>query len=170
MTATERIQILLDPAYVAALVRHDLDALRAMKSEVSDVEHALSYYRRLAQGRMEILNAERARRERGGDISELIADLPRILGSDGGRATPTGSRVSDAETPAVELHWEDGREELVADMTLANLPAIDDSELNETMDRLGNFERELSDVRHELHNVIDVLEREIATRQVAGTA
>ena len=100
----------------------------------------------------------------------LIADLPRILGSDGGRAAPTDSRVVDAETPAVELTWDDGREELVADLTLANLPALDDAALEETTDRLRLFERELSDVRRDLHSVIDVLEREIADRQVAGTA
>jgi hypothetical protein len=170
VTATERIQRLLEPQFVAALDRHSLDELRAMKSESADVEHAVSYYRRLAQARMEIIAAERRRRERGGDISELVADLPRILGSEPGRASATGSRVSNAETPAVELHWPDRREELVADLTLANLPALDDSGLEETTSKLQAFERELSDIRRELHGVIDVLEREIATRQVAGTA
>lgn len=166
----ERIQRLLDPQFVAALDRHPLDELRAMKSETADVEHAVSYYRRLAQARIEILAAEQSRRERGGDISELIADLPRILGAEPGRASATGSRVSSAETPDVALHWPDNREELVADLTLANLPALDDTGLAETAGRLQAFERELSDVRRELHGVIDVLEREIAARQVAGTA
>lgn len=170
MTATERIQRLLDPQFVASLDRYSLDELRAMKSESADVEHAVSYYRRLAQARIEILAAERGRRDRGGDISELIADLPHILGSEPGRASATASRVSSAETPAIELHWPDRREELVADLTLANLPALDETGLAETAEKLGAFERELSDVRRELHGVIDVLEREIATRQVAGTA
>ncbi len=170
MTASERIQRLLDPQFVAALDRHDVDALRELKAEASDIELSVSYYRRLAQARMEILEAERARRERGGDISELVADLPRILGSGGGRAAPADSRVPDADTPAVELKWEDGREELVADLTLANLPTLDEAELADTVARLSDFERELSDIRRDLHGVIDALEREIATRQVAGTA
>ena len=38
-----------------------------------------------------------------------------------------------------------------------------------TTERLRAFERELSEVRHELHAVIDRLDKEIASRQVAGT-
>jgi len=36
--------------------------------------------------------------------------------------------------------------------------------------RLRAFERELSDLRATMHEVIDTVEREIAGRQVAGTA
>jgi hypothetical protein len=68
------------------------------------------------------------------------------------------------------LHWPDGREGLVADTTLANLPLIPDDELTATLEKLRDFERELSDTRHQLHGVIDTLEREITARQVTGTA
>ena len=50
-----------------------------MHEECAEAELALSYFRRLAQARMEILEAERARRERGGSVGDLVADLPRIL-------------------------------------------------------------------------------------------
>ena len=81
---------------------------------------------------------------------------------------PESDAPSDA--PAVELHWPDNREELVADTTLANLPLLSDDELHSTLNRLQSFERELSDTRRSFHSVIDALEREIAARQVAGTA
>jgi len=166
----DRIQRLLDPAYTRGLDARSLDDLRTMKSECADVEHAVSYYRRLAQARMEILEAERDRRARGGDISELVADLPSILGAEPGRSSPTGSRVASAQTPDIELRWSDGREALVADLTLANLPDLSGADLDATTERLRGFERDLSEVRRALHGVIDVLEREIAARQVAGTA
>jgi hypothetical protein len=67
------------------------------------------------------------------------------------------------------LVWTDGRQELVADNTLANLPGLDDDELSRATDDLREFERELSDVRRELHGVLDALDREVAERQVAGT-
>ena len=67
------------------------------------------------------------------------------------------------------MHWPDGREALIADSTLANLPTLDDAEIESTTKRLGEFERELSEIRHELHGVIDQLDKEIASRQVAGT-
>jgi len=68
------------------------------------------------------------------------------------------------------LRWSDGREALVADLTLANLPDLSGADLDATTERLRGFERDLSEVRRALHGVIDVLEREIAARQVAGTA
>jgi hypothetical protein len=140
-----------------------------MKAECSEIELAVSYYRRLAQGRIEILEAERARRDRGGSLEDLVADLPRILGSEPGRSSAGSTRVTNGETPTIELRWPDGREELVDDSTLANLPTLDDPTLDDTTERLRAFERELSDARKQLHGVIDVLEREIAGRQVAGT-
>ena len=39
-----------------------------MHAECAEAELALSYFRRLAQARIEILEAERARRERGGSV------------------------------------------------------------------------------------------------------
>jgi hypothetical protein len=159
----------LDPAYVDALDSRSLDEVRAMKSQCADVELAVSYYRRLAQGRIEILEAERGRRERGGSLEDLVADLPRILGSEPGRSSAASTRVTNGQTPTTELRWPDGREQLVDDSTLANLPTLDDPTLDDTAARLRDFERELSDTRRELHRVIDILERDIANRQVAGT-
>ena len=73
---------------------------------------------------MEILEAERdAGATGGGSLDELVADLPRILGADSGPVDRGGDAVSpSAQPPTIELHWPDGREELVADSTLANLP------------------------------------------------
>jgi anti-sigma-K factor RsiG len=167
---TERIQRLLDPEFVSGLETRALDELRAMKARCVDVENSLSYFRRLAQGRMEILGAERDRRERGGSVGDLVKDLPRILSGESARPAIADTRLPPPDAPALELRWADGREELVADTTLANLPRVSDAELADTLDRLGAFEHELSALRHEMHGVIDTLELEIAARQVAGTA
>jgi hypothetical protein len=141
-----------------------------MKLECNEVENALSYYRRLAQARVEILEAEHERRARGGSVEDLVKDLPRILSDESGRSSVTDTRVPPPDAPTIELHWPDGREELVADATLAHLPVLPADELESTLTRLRAFERELSDLRRDMHRVIDALEREIASRQVAGTA
>ena len=73
------------------------------------------------------------------------------------------------DSPGLELHWPDGREELIADTTLAHLPLLPADELESTLERLRAFERELSDLRRAMHEVIDTVESEIAGRQVAGT-
>ena len=166
----EQLDRLLDPDFVDALDERTLDQLREMKNECADVENALSYLRRLAQARMEILEAEVSRRERGGTVEDLVADLPRILSAESGRSTIANTRMPPPEAPRTELHWPDGREQLVADTTLANLPVISREELDATLVRLREFEQELSDFRRQMHGVIDALEREIAARQVAGTA
>ena len=170
MIPTERIQRLIDPAYVTAIDTRSLDDLRAMKAECNEVENALSYYRRLAQARVEILEAEHERRASGGTVEDLVKDLPRILSDESSRSSVTDTRVPPPDAPAIELHWPDGREELVADTTLARLPLLSAEELDSTVERLRAFERELSDLRRDIHGVIDTLEREIASRQVAGTA
>jgi hypothetical protein len=167
--ATERIQRLIDPAFVAALDTRPVDELRAMKVECNEVENALSYGRRLAQARIEILEAEYERRARGGSVEDLVKDLPRILGADAGRSSVADTRVAPPDSPGLELHWPDGREELIADTTLAHLPLLPADELESTLERLRAFERELSDLRRAIHEVIDTVEREIAGRQVAGT-
>jgi hypothetical protein len=165
----ERILQLLDPEYVASLDARSLDDVRAMRSRCAEYELTVSYDRRMVQARMEILDAERDRRQRGGSLDDLVADLPRILGAEPGRPSASATRVANAQPPTIELHWPDGREELIADSTLANLPSLSEQELDETGERLREFERELSTMRHDLHGVIDVLDREIASRQVAGT-
>jgi anti-sigma-K factor RsiG len=170
MSPTEQIQRLLNDDFVEGLDGRSLDDLRDMKAECVDVENALSYLRRLAQARMEILDAEQHRRERGGSVGDLVKDLPRILSAESGRSSVVDTRVPPPDSPAIELHWPDGREELVADTTLANLPVLPAEELASTTSQLQDFERELSSLRREMHSVIDTLEREIAARSVAGTA
>lgn len=168
---TERVQHLLEPAYVDGLDSRELDELRTMHAECAEAELALSYFRRLAQARMEILEAERARRERGGSVGDLVADLPRILSAESGRSTIATTRGSPAtDPPSIELHWPDGREQLVVDTTLAKLPTLSLDELVEIIESLHEFERELSDLRTEMHRVIDAIDRVIVDRRVAGTA
>lgn len=168
MIPTERIQRLLDPAYSAGLADASEEALRAKKTECAEAENAVSYLRRLAQARLEILEAERERRASGGSVEDLIRDLPRILGGDAGRSGAANTRVASTAAPALELHWPDGRESLVDDATLANLPVLSDVDLDQVFTRLADFERECSTLRRGLHGVIDGIEAQLVARQVPG--
>lgn len=135
-----------------------------LKSQCHEVETSVSYLRRLAQARMEILEAEEARRATGGSVEDLIADLPRILTDSGTRSSAANARLAQPDVDIVDLHWPDGRERLVVDDTLANLPMLDEADLSEILVKLREFERELSGLRRRLHVAIGGLEREIATR------
>jgi len=137
-----------------------------MRTECSSIEHAVSYTRRLAQGRFEILTAEQERRASGASVGDLVADLPRILGDDRGRASAADARHAIADEPIIDIDW-GARGRLVADDSLAALDGLSDAELAETRDALREFEHDLSEYRRELHRVLDAIEREIATRAAA---
>lgn len=167
MVATERIETLLADEYLDGLDRLSLDELRTKKADATAVETAVSYYRRLAQGRIEILEAW-GEREGGGGVEALVADLPRILaGASVGRSSAADTRFAEP-APAIEDVDLGGRERLVADDTLANLPALSRDELEATLAELRDFERELSETRRRLHGVIDALELEIARRRAGS--
>jgi hypothetical protein len=169
VSTADLLQRLLDPSYAAELPSRTTEDLRDMRSECAELEHAVSYYRRLAQGRIEILDAERGRRERGGSVEELIAELPQILGGQGDRPSAPNARFADPDVPTIELRFPSGEEQLVADDTLAQLPRLSDAQLADALGALHAFESALSAARQGLHGVLDRIEHELATRQAAGT-
>lgn len=139
-----------------------------MKDECAQLETAVSYYRRLAQARVEILVAERERRARGGSVEELIAQLPAILAGEGGRPDAVNARFADAEAPIVELHFDGGEESLVFDDRLAMASQLPAAELEGAIERLRSLESALSGTRRSLHGLIDRVEHELAARQATG--
>ena len=167
MSATQRIQRLVDPAYSSGLEGRDLADLREMRVECAAVETAVSYTRRFAQGRFEILSAEQARRKVGGSVHDLVTDLPRILGDERGRSSKADARLVEPEEPEIDIDW-GPRSGLIADESLATLDDISDDDLVATVSALRDFERELSEYRHALHRVLDGIDRELGARAVGG--
>jgi hypothetical protein len=163
-----RIDLVLAPEYLAGLEDKSLDDVRALKEECTDIETQVSYVRRLAQARMEILRAEQERRASGGSVADLVAALPNILADAGPRGNPATSRLTRHLAPALDLEWAGGRASLIADDTLANLPTLSDEELRDALDGLADLERDVSARRHELHGVIDLIEVDLARRQVSA--
>lgn len=163
-SARRRVDRILDPAYVEALDRRAIDDLRLMRAECGEVETEVSYVRRLAQARLDIIGAELKRREDGGDLGDLIAALPEILAGDAPRTGVAGSRIAQPLAPSMSITWTRGLERLVSDATLVNLPDLSDDELRATVDQLNELEHEVSEVRHRLHAVMDQLEVELGER------
>jgi hypothetical protein len=165
-----RIDRVLEPAYLEGIASRPIDEVRVMRAECSEIETEVSYVRRLAQARLDILHAELDRRAAGGSLGDLIAALPQILAGDAPRTAPATSRLAQPLAPSMEIQWSRGLERLVADATLANLPNLADDELRSTIEQLGDLEVEVSEVRHRLHAVMDALERELANRLKVGQA
>ncbi|MBV8951724.1 MAG: aerial mycelium formation protein [Actinobacteria bacterium] len=164
-----RIDRILDPSYLGDVKSRSTDELQGMHDECAEVETEVSYVRRLAQARIDILVAELDRRAAGGSLGSLIDALPRILADNGARSGPGSVRMPQQMAPTMDVEWTRGLEPLVTDATLANLPALADDDVRSTVERLRTLETEVSATRRSLHRVIDALDRELASRLRVGS-
>jgi hypothetical protein len=156
----------LDPGYVVDLDTRPLDDLRAMHAECLELETEVSYVRRLTQARIDILEAETDRRNRGDSLEDLINSLPRILADQGPRGAPASSRLPMQMAPEQDSEW--APRFAAYDATLANLTALSADELREAIDGLRALEREVSDQRRALFGVIDRIDLVLAERLRRG--
>ena len=159
---------MLAPEYLEGLEDRSLDEVRGLHEECMEIETEVSYVRRLAQARMEILRAEQNRRDSGGSVADLVASLPSILADPGPRPNPATSRLMRNLAPAPDIDWSRGNESLIVDDTLANLPTLSDDELRDALEGLAELEHDVSARRRELHGVIDRIEVDLARRQVTA--
>ena len=155
---------MLGEGYLDGLDTKTIDEVRAMHEECLEVETEVSYVRRLAQARIDIVSAELDRRSTGRSVEDLVAMLPEILADESPRTDPAHSRLPRHLAPAPTIVWRRGLEHLITDATLVNLPSLGDDELRDALEQLGTLEREMSDRRRDLHAVIDSIERDLASR------
>jgi hypothetical protein len=162
MDSHDRSAHVLDPAYVDGLDSSSVEQLREKHAECVELETEVSYVRRLTQARIDILEAEILRRASGQSIEELIQQLPQILADVGPRGNPASSRLPLQMAPEQESEWAPQFEQF--DGVLANLPTLSDTELDEAIAGLRALEREVSDERRALHDVIDRIDLSLAAQ------
>ena len=143
----------IDPSYLQELDARSLEDLRVMHAECLELETEVSYVRRLTQARIDILEAEIGRRERGESLEDLIRALPTILSDAGPRSTQAASHLPLQMAPAQDSEWAPELEEF--DGLLANLPVLSDEGLVDAIERLRSLERDVSAERRSLFSVID---------------
>jgi anti-sigma-K factor RsiG len=163
-----RLDVMLEAGYLDGLDAKPLDVVRAMHEECLEVETEVSYVRRLAQARIDIVRAELDRRAAGGSVGDLVAMLPKILADDSPRTDPVHSRLPRHLAPAPAITWRRGLERLITDDTLVNLPSLTEDELHDTVEQLRTLEGEMSERRRSLHGVIDGIESDLAARHKVG--
>ncbi|MBM3673456.1 MAG: aerial mycelium formation protein [Actinobacteria bacterium] len=170
MAQQRRLDRVLESGYLDGLDARSVEALREMRQECGEVETEVSYVRRLAHARIEILEAETERRANGGSLGDLIEALPRILADSGERTAPARTRLPGPLAPSMSIEWNRGLERLISDATLANLPSISDAELASTIEQLRDLDREVSATRKSVHAVIDAVDRALAARLAVGSS
>ena len=161
--ANRRIDRIREPSYLDDIETRSLEDVRARRDECMAEREYLSLLRRLVQGRAEILKAELASREGGGDDRPLVDRLSEILASD----QPVTSRgeAMRVSLPEEEMLLARRRiERLVADAGISDPSALDDDRLKEAVDVLAGEEREVSEQRGDVHRVLDALQDELKRR------
>ena len=165
------IEQLLSPDYLDGLAALPIAELRERRHECSEVETSLSYFRRLIQGRLDIVHAELVRREGGEaapDLAGLVEQLPSILAehSTGAPRGPLPEVVAPGGLPEM-AHQLDA---IVDADRLASLPELSDDGVRQVADSLDALERRVSAQRRELFGRIDTLQDEIVKRYKSGEA
>ena len=158
-----RIDEVLEPEYLENLAQVDLDELRRRRHTAEELEAQVSYYRRLLQGRMDLLDFE-LRRRSGDEERTLLEALPEILA--GGMILEHKPNLRHIETMP-PLPSTTGRrliDKIMDDDVLAQLPELSDQEVAGALDDLREIESGLSNQRRQLHGVIDRLQDEIVSR------
>ena len=168
----DRLSKVLDPGYVADVRSLSTDEVRKRRSECAEVETALSYVRRLAQGHLDILVADLQRRAVGDaspQLGEMVNQLSEVL-SAGPPRTPGAGRLPTLMAPDLDEAMIGELEAALADLTIADLPTLTDDEAIALGERLRDFERRVSKDRRALHETMAVFEADIVRRYKQGEA
>lgn len=164
-----RIDRVLSDGYLDGLTDMPLTEVRELRDEAEQEEADLSYLRRLLQGRVDIIRAELSRR-RGefGESESIIDQLPNILADDRSPARGLG-RHTVIEPSRVDEHRR-LVERLVADSDLSALAGRTADQLEQTLVRFGEHEKEISEQRRKVQSVMDACAAEITRRYREGEA
>ena len=155
--------------YLGDLAGRSLSDLRTLRAECQRVEDAVSYQRRLVQGRLDIVQCEHERRAAGeppADLEALVAGLPSALG--GGIAGPRRGHTSYEHELADVDDVSAAVDAVVGPAQLASLPDLSGLQLGDLADRLRAVEREVSNRRRTVFDRLDALADELGRRYRDG--
>lgn len=161
-----RLDHVLAAHYTEGLTDLPLAQVRARKAEAEQAEVDLSYLRRLVQGRMDVLVAEQGRRDgdtdRVGSLAGILGDQTRSPARGLGRhSTLQPSRVGEARREV---------ESLVADVDASDVSARTPEEIASSLRVLADQERQVSNQRRAVQQVMDTLSAEVTRRYQSGEA
>ncbi len=143
-----------------------LDELRALRQQLQLEDDAVSYTRRVAQARLDLLQAEARRRTSGSDV-DVDEELRTVLSSHltGGPARPPRPTEDLSGHPlAVEL------DEICATRGMGRLASLDDAGLTSLTEAVSLFEAKVSSDRRARFDQLDALSAELVRRYRDGEA
>lgn len=167
------IDRVLTPEFADDLGALPFEEVRERRQLAEQEEVELSYSRRLLQGRLDLLRAERGRRQSPeGAVqgqrsdAELARDLAAAL-TDGPRSSHGLGRHLTIDPTRVGEHRR-AAEQAVDNIAASDPSALDDESISEAIIQLSELEQTLSDNRHRVQTVMDLLTFEVGRRYREG--
>jgi hypothetical protein len=144
-----------------------LDELRRLRNQLQTEDDVVSYVRRVAQARLDLVRAEANRRLRGEMTESLSNELRVVLSSHltGGPARPP--------RPVENLDDHELSDQLDAVCAKHGFSRLDDlstTEIENLDQQLAAFERHVSDDRRQRYDRLDALSAELVRRYRDGEA
>ena len=144
-----------------------LDELRQTRNQLQNEDDVVSYVRRVAQARLDLVRAEAHRRARGESSDSLSSELRVVLSSHLTGGPPRPPR------PVENLGDNDLSDQLdavCAEHGFSRLENLSTSEIEDLDGQLTAFERRVSDDRRERYEHLDALSAELVRRYRDGEA
>lgn len=138
-----------------------------MRNRLQDEDDVVSYVRRVAQARLDLVRAEMHRRERGAAAHNLSSELRVVLSSQLTGGPPRPPRPVEH---VAENALSDELDQICADQGLSRLEELLQSELEHLENTLTTFERRVSDDRRARFDRLDALSAELVRRYREGEA
>jgi uncharacterized small protein (DUF1192 family) len=167
----DRLARVLADVYVGDAISLDMDELRSRRAECQALEVALSYQRRMAQGRLDLVGAEQRRRAEGGEPpseDDFVRNLAATL-ADRGQRSGVG-RLPQLLAPEADEVDTDELDVIARPGALSRVTELADDEIARLVADLSAYESEVSSRRRALHERIDALQAEITRRYRDGEA
>jgi hypothetical protein len=144
-----------------------LDELRSLRNRLQNEDDEVSYVRRVAQARVDLVRAEHHRRDRGESPEDLSSELRVVLSSHLTGGTPRPPRPVDNVADNALSDELDG---VCAEHGFSRLEDLTIVELTDLERHLTAFERRVSDDRRERYDRLDALSAELVRRYRDGEA
>ena len=145
-----------------------LHELRELRSQLQSEDDVVSYVRRVAQARVDLVRAEQHRRERGeqGD-GDLPSELRVVLSQ---HLTGGPPRPPRPDTNISENELSDQLDAVCAEFGFSRIENLTPIELSDLENALTKYERRVSDDRRARFERLDSLSAELVRRYREGEA